>query len=70
VKFNHRVSWIDQVGPVYLDFIVVLSTGEGCREENRQQDQPEKGSGRKIFPRGCHAKSEAYWPVKLETLHE
>ena len=70
VEFNHRVPWVDQVGPVHLDFIVVLSTGEGCREDNRQQDQPEKRSAPKIVPHRCHAKFGAYWPVKLATFHE
>jgi hypothetical protein len=34
MEFHHSVSGIDQIGPVHLDFVVVLSTAERCKDEN------------------------------------
>jgi hypothetical protein len=33
MKFHHSVSGIDQVRPVHLDFVIVLSTAE-CRSKD------------------------------------
>ncbi len=37
VEFHHRVPGIDQVGPVHLDFVIVLSPAERCRKNEEQK---------------------------------
>jgi hypothetical protein len=41
MEFNHSVSGIDQVGTVHLDFVVVLSTTEGCSKDEDYKCDPE-----------------------------
>ena len=33
MEFNHSVSGIDQVGPVHLDFVIVLRVAERCSKD-------------------------------------
>jgi hypothetical protein len=33
MELNHSVSGIDQVGPVHLNFVIVLSAAESCSKD-------------------------------------
>lgn len=46
MEFNHRVSGIDQVGSVDLDFVIVLSICEGRSQTEGQKWAPEKALSR------------------------
>jgi hypothetical protein len=50
MEFNHGVSGIDQIRSVHLDFVVVLSTYPGCREDDRQQPEQEDATVREAKP--------------------
>jgi hypothetical protein len=71
MEFDHGVSGIDQVGSVHLNFIVILSLGGTCSQNNRQQDKREPRSVHKIIPYRWHAKFVTHrWPNRLTTSHE
>jgi|HubBroStandDraft_4_1064222.scaffolds.fasta_scaffold04094_5 hypothetical protein len=42
VELNHRVSGIDQIRSVHLDFVVVLSTGESCSQDQGEEQKRDR----------------------------
>jgi len=42
MQLDHRVCRIDQVGPIHLDFIILLSMSERCSRDESQKCDREK----------------------------
>jgi hypothetical protein len=62
VELNHGVSGIDEVGPVYLDFVVVLSPCVGGSQDEGQKCDREKATAHKTaadnLPHGTLCKAD------------
>jgi hypothetical protein len=66
MEFEHRVTGIDQIGSVHLDFVVVLSTGEPCSQDQGEEQKRDREMSATHHPPGATTVHEKDYQLQNE----